>query len=208
MVVEQISHALQCAAWLSPTTTTTNNRSTTTTESFQGSSSTNHPPPAATVIPLYFYSDSSELVETVVKNAAAVAGTREGGGGGTTTTTTIDGGDVESPAVVADPQQYQVAMDGLRTTIQQYPGPIGGRAGVPVAHIADALLSSAATGGGGTGTAVQDAYASAFVDLYVASRARCVSVGVGNFALLAIKIGAVQCHDTHATHVHDSLAAS
>lgn len=42
-----------------------------------------------------------------------------------------------------------------------------------------------------------DAYASTFVDLYIASKARCVSMGVGRFAYMAAKISGTNCWVRH-----------
>lgn len=42
-----------------------------------------------------------------------------------------------------------------------------------------------------------EAYASTFVDLYLASQARCVSMGVGRFAYMAAKISGTSCWTRH-----------
>jgi hypothetical protein len=42
-----------------------------------------------------------------------------------------------------------------------------------------------------------DAYASTFVDLYIAALARCVSIGVGRFAYFATRLSGTECRATH-----------
>ena len=127
--------------------------------------------------PLYFFSDSIDLIRTVIENYN-------------------DEANMTASTSLFQPRQGEkqiVAYQTLRNTIEQYPGKIIGRPDVPIAHLEQKQSHSPTTESTiststNNNNMNKEAHKNTFVDLYIASNARCISLGIGRYAYMSRKI--------------------
>lgn len=119
--------------------------------------------------PIYFYSDSNDLVREIIK-------LNDGRGRKNEVTSATS---TYLPPINGEENMTEFSSTATTTTRR-----IVGRPTAPSVHVDQRGESL-------------EIYMGSFIDLYVAANARCISLGVGNFAFLSSKISGTTCLTVH-----------
>ena len=132
-------------------------------------------------VPLYFFSDSIELIQAVINNNT------------TTNNATI-------LASALGNRDQILAYQRLQNATNYYPGRIVGRSSVPIAHLERRQQNTTTT----KSSSNNEAHKNTFVDLYIASKARCLSLGIGRYAYMAGKISSLSPNNCWIRHAAEA----
>jgi hypothetical protein len=161
--MESAARAFQCARWLAWTHEEQQQQKQLPTNQVKRSSNNN--------FTIYFYADSSDLVNVVVNPTSfkPIAAKRK----------------IWLHQKRAF-DKLKIAIDpSIRNDAQNITMRVTGRVNATIAHIGGVPGKTSATS--------LEGFVSTFVDLYIASQARCITLGAGRYAFFAAKIGNISC---------------